>query len=87
MGICLVAYVEDDLVLRSVVDIVESDNQFYRSETRSQMAGIDSTAFYHIVTDLLTEFLQLLDGECLDVCRGVDLVEIYVCRVVHCGAV
>ena len=54
MGIGLMADVKDDLVLRCVVNIVESDNQFNSSEARSKVTGVDSTTFNHVLTDLLT---------------------------------
>ena len=87
MGISLMTDVKDNLVLRCVVNIVESDNQLDSSEAWAEVSRVDGAAFNHVLTDLLAEFLQLLDSESLDVCRGVDLVEICICCVVHRVAV
>ena len=74
VGICLVADVKYDLVQRRIVDIVKTHNQFDSSETRPQMARVDSAAFYHVLPNLLTEGLELLHREALDVCGRVDFV-------------
>jgi hypothetical protein len=77
------SYVEDDLVLRCIEHVMQAYHELYSSETRSEMAGIHRTAFDHILTDLLTEYLQILYTEALDICRGVYVVKKCICRIAH----
>ena len=55
MGIGLVSHVEDDLVLRRVEDVMIPDNEFHRTQARTQVARALRAALHHIVTDLRTE--------------------------------
>ena len=84
VGIGLVADIKYYLVLRSVIYIMQSDYQFHSSKAWSKVARVDGAAFYHIMTHLLAKSLELLYGEFLDVCRGVDFVQKCICCFCHC---
>ena len=67
VSICLVADIPDDSVLRRIEDIVKSDGQFHRPETRGQMTTGDGN---HIHDDLANFFSQLFEfgaGKLFDV--------------------
>ena len=55
VGVGLMADIEHQLVGRSVIYIMETDNQFHSSEAGTKVPGIDRAAFYHIAADLVAE--------------------------------
>ena len=83
MGICLMAYIEDNLVLRCIIYIMKGNDKFYSTEAGTKMTGVDRTAFDHILTDLIAESLQFIKAHPFYICRRVHLFKNPVCRVFH----
>ena len=79
VGICLVAYVKYQFVLRSVKYIMQAYNEFYRSEAGTEVPWVDRATFYHVLTYLLTECAQLLHAETFDVSWRIDLLKEWKC--------
>ena len=79
VGICLVAYVKYQLVLRCVKYVMQAYDKFNRSEAGTEVSGIDSATFYHVLTYLLTECAQLLHAETFDVSWRIDLLKEWKC--------
>ena len=71
MGISLMTYVKDKLVLRCIIDIMKGYYKLHRAKTWSQVAWIHRTALYHILTNLLAKLLELVHIQTFYVCRRV----------------
>ena len=67
MGIALVANIEDELILRTVKDIVEGYGSLNESEVRTHMATMSADAVEDAGAYLLGESLQLVDAKTLEV--------------------
>ena len=69
MGIGLMSHIKYDLILRSVIYIMQSHYQFYCSKAWSKVPRVDGAALYHIMTELIAEHFELSDVQTLDVSR------------------
>ena len=69
------SHIENDVVPGSVVDIMQSGDEFHGTETRSEMSRIPGAAFNHIVPDFSAQNPEFLHTEIPDVGRAVDFVE------------
>ena len=56
MGIGLMSHIENKLIFRCIIYIMQGDYKLDSSEARPQMSWIYRTALDHILTDLLTKF-------------------------------
>ena len=56
--ISLMSYNEHDLVLWSIVHIMQSHNEFHGTETGAEVTGIDRATLYYILPDFRTQLLQ-----------------------------
>ncbi len=83
VGVGLVADIPDHLVLRRIVDVMECDGEFHRSETRCEVAGVHAEFRDHEIPYLRGERFQFGNGEPAQVFRGVDFVEIFVALLCH----
>ena len=72
VGISLMAYVENEFVLRGVINVMQGHDEFHGPQAGSQMPGIHSAAFHHIRTNLLTQLPQLPAVKFPEVFRTVD---------------
>ena len=75
MGIGLMAHIEDELVLRSVIDIMQRRNQLHRAETGPEMPRVFRAHLYHIRTELTAELRELGDLEFPQIFGRIDIVE------------
>jgi len=75
VGISLVPYVENQLVVRSIEYIMQTDDELDRAEARSQVPGIDSAYLYYILSDFRAQFPQLIKVQGPDVCGGIYFVK------------
>ena len=75
MTVGLVTYIPHQPIVGRIKDIVKSDGQFYNTETRCQMSGINCYLFNNITAQLVTQLWQLLFFEFSQVCRTVYLIE------------
>ena len=71
----LMPHVPDNLVKRSVVDLVQGDGDLDRTEARPDMAGVLGATPYYILSEFFAQLLELLYREGLEVSRGVDMLE------------
>ena len=78
MGVCLMAYVKDDFILGGVEDSMERHDEFHRTQTGAQVAGIHGAAFHHVLTDFRTELHTLLRGQFFHVLRRIHLIEQFI---------
>ena len=69
VGIGLMAYVEYDLVFRSVVHIVHADYEFDGAETRTEVARILGAASYYVITEFGAQGSELLHIKTADIRR------------------
>jgi hypothetical protein len=69
------AYIPDDTVLGSVVDIMQGNGDLCHTEARSQMAGIHSHLLNDILTQLLAELRQGVYRQFAQILRILDLIE------------
>ena len=87
MGICLMTDIVDELILRSIIDIMQTHDEFDCSEARSQMTWIHRAALHHILADFSTESPQSVNIEFLDVLRGIYSAKYLILNVFHHSAV
>ena len=74
MGVSLMAYVEDYLVLGGVEDVMVRYYKFHRAEAGAQVAGILGADLYDVLPQFRTELLKFFDSEAFDVGGRVYLV-------------
>ena len=75
MGIGLVPDIEDNLVRRSVIDIMHTYDKLDSSQARTKMARIYGTTFHHIMANLATELPELSDSQIPYISRSIDLIK------------
>ena len=74
MAVSLVRYVEHQLVLRGVKNVVQGDHCLDHSEVRTAVASVYAQLLYKRGAHLLCELLHLAGRELLYVSRGFDLL-------------
>ena len=67
MRICLMAYIPHQLIVRCVVDIVQSNGQLNRTEARCQVARVFRALLDNVLAQLATILRQLLKTQVLQV--------------------
>ncbi len=72
--IALVAHVEQELVARQVVDVVQRDRQLHRAQVAGKVAAVARDDAQDLPADLLAELLELAQGEPAKVCAALDLL-------------
>src|SRR5262245_42712547 len=72
VAIRLVPDVPDDEIFRGVEDGVDGEGELDGPETGAQMAALDAHHRDDLLADLRSEFLQLLEGERLEIAGAVD---------------
>ena len=85
VSIGLMSHIEDKFVLGSIINIMETDNKFDRSETWSEMARIHRAAIDHILTNLCTKLAKLIHIQLLDILRRIYSAKYFVLIVFHCS--
>eukprot|EP00951_Prasinocladus_malaysianus_P033242 scaffold328016_cov27-Prasinocladus_malaysianus.AAC.1 len=75
MGVCLVADVKDELVVRAVEDVMHGDGELDHAEARPQVAARLGHDVDELGADLLAEGLQLVAVEVFQVDWVVDGVQ------------
>ena len=80
MGISLMTNIENDLILRGIIHIMQSDDKFYSTEARSEMARIHCATLDHVLTYLLTQGAKLINTQTFDITRRVYLIQKLVCH-------
>jgi hypothetical protein len=76
----LVPHIEYELVVRSVEYIVQTGDEFHRTEAGRQVAGIAGAAFDDILPDLLAEVRKLFLAEFPQVRGRIDIVQDHRCE-------
>ena len=61
--------IEDKLVIRRIIDIMQADDKFYCTKTRAKVTGIDRAAFNHVMTYFLAKNAKFINAHRLDVGR------------------
>ena len=74
MGIGLVADVEDDVVLRGIVNIMKGDDEFNASERGTEVTGILGRTLHHVPAEFPAEGPELFLCETPEILRGVYLI-------------
>ena len=72
VDIALVRNIEEELVLRAVKDTVQSHSEFHDAKIGPQMASSACQGMNECMSDLLTEILELVIRQCLDVFGTFD---------------
>ena len=78
MGVCLMAYVEDNLVPGGVEDGMERDDEFHGAQAGAQVAGIDRAALHHIAADFPAQLQALLRRHATHILRRVDRIQQFI---------
>ena len=73
MGIRLVPYVPNDVVVRRVKHIMKRYREFHRSQAGAQMPRIFGTIVYDFLPNLTAHLGQLFLRHLLQVCRRIDM--------------
>ena len=82
MRICLMANIENKLIVGCIIYIMKSYNKFHCPQTGSEMTRVHRTAFNHILTNLRTELTQLSEIHGLDILGRIDFFQQGVCRMI-----
>jgi hypothetical protein len=75
MGVRLMAYIPDDLVLRAFEHAMYSNGQFYSTQAGGQMPAVGTYHLNDSVPNLGGELLQLLKGKVFQVAWLVDTIQ------------
>ena len=76
--VCLMAHVEDNLVLRTVEYVMIADYEFHCAKARCQVAGVLCAAFDYVGAELRAELFQIVQAQVAEVLRRVYLVQQFV---------
>ena len=71
MRICLMSNIIHNFIMRRIEHIVQSDNKFYRTQTRSQVTGIHRTTIYYILSDFPAKVFKLSLTKVLEIRRAI----------------
>ena len=75
MGVRLVSYIPDELVVGRVEDIVQGHGEFDGAEARCQVAGMGGECVNNIGAQLIGDALQFAGVEFLEVGRTIDIAQ------------
>jgi hypothetical protein len=83
MGISLMAHIENQLVFRSIIHVMQGHYKLHGTEARAKVTRVHRAALYHILTDLFAKLTKLVHTQTLDVCRRIYFAENFICIVFH----
>ena len=81
MGVGLVSYIPDDLILGQIESQVKGHRQFHRPQIGTQMSSCNTDTFDEKITDLLCQFLQMFLFYVLDIIWLIDRIQKHILRL------
>ncbi len=78
VGIGLMTYVENYLVLGGIEHIMQSHNEFHGAQAGGQVPGVAGAAFNYIIAEFSAQFCQLFPVGTSQVGGRIDLVQQFV---------
>ena len=78
VAVGLVRYVEHQLVLRGVENVMERDHRLHHAKVRAAVTAVYAQLLYKRGAHFLRELLHLIRAELLYVRRGIDFLKIHV---------
>lgn len=78
------ANIPNEFIVRCVVNVVYGNGEFYRTQTRGQVAGVARTLLDDVLAQLAAITRQLVDLKTFQVGGRIDTIEQFVFYMLHC---
>jgi hypothetical protein len=71
MGISLMAHIENQLVFRSIIHVMQGHYKLHGTEARAKVTRVHRAALYHILTDLFAQRTKFFYTQAFNITRRV----------------